>query len=89
MQEAGGEVISGVHVRKSKSIKALKITLIVCFHALLSVEVNLEQSFTIIYLLNSPNNYVFIIIFRVNNASLQVLNGSMCCLCVHICLNFL
>ena len=43
MQEAGGEVISSVHVRKSKSIKALKMTLIVCFLALLSVEVNLDS----------------------------------------------
>ena len=46
MQEAGGEVIIGVHVRKLKSIKTLKMTLIVCFHALLFVAVNLEQSFT-------------------------------------------
>jgi len=35
VQEAGGEVIIDVHVRKSKSIKALKVTLIVSFYVLL------------------------------------------------------
>ena len=51
MQEAGGEVVIGVLVCKSRSIESFENDTDCVFHALLSVAVNLEQSFTVnIYL---------------------------------------